>query len=267
MSAFLTKVVETFTNFGFRLIAAIIVLVVGWFLIGFALKLFAKSKKAQKIDPLARKFIVSFINIGLKILLMIIVVSILGVNMTSVIAVLTSCALAIGLALQGGLSNIAGGLIILIFRPFEVGDLIESDGALGTVSEVNIFYTVMVTPDNIRVTIPNATVSNSKIQNLSAQKTRRMDFDFVIPFNTKTETAQQVLLQVAKENDMVLADPAASARISGYTDRGVQITLRVWATCDNYWDVYFDINEAVKEAFAACKIKFAYQQLDIHVAQ
>jgi len=266
MQEFLNQLIGTFTSFGFRLISAIIVLLVGWFLINSVLKAFGKSKRAEKIDPLAKKFIISFMNAGLKILLLIIVINILGVDMTPVVAVLTSCALAIGLALQGGLSNIAGGLIILLFHPFRAGDCIETDGVLGTVNEVNMFYTILTTPDNRRVTVPNATVSNAKIINLSHEKLRRVDFEFLVPIGTDVDKAQQVLIQVAKANEMVLEAPDCMAAVSGYTENGVKIVLRVWCENANYWPVFFSINENVKEGFAACKIKFARPQLDIHVA-
>ena len=266
MQQFLNQLVSVFTNFGFRLISAILVLVIGWFFINYILKLFGKSKKAERIDPLAKKFILSFANVGLKILLMIIVINVLGVDMTPIVAVLTSCALAIGLALQGGLSNIAGGLIILIFHPFRAGDFIETDGILGTVNEVNMFYTILTTPDNRRVTVPNAVVSNAKVINLSYEKLRRVDFEFLVPIGTDVDKAQQVLIQVAKANEMVLENPDCMAAVSGYTENGVKIILRVWCENANYWPVFFAINENVKEGFAACKIKFARPQLDIHVA-
>lgn len=265
MSQFLNQLVSIFTNFGFRLLGAIVVFVVGWFLINYSLKLFSNSKKAEKIDPLAKKFIVSFMNIGLKLLLIIIVINVLGINMTPIVAVLTSCALAIGLALQGGLSNIAGGLIILLFHPFKAGDCIETDGVLGVVNEVNIFYTILTTPDNRRVTVPNATVSNAKVINLSHEKLRRVDFEFLVPIGSDTDRVQQVLIQVAKANDMVLETPDCMAAVSGYTENGIKVVLRVWVENANYWPAFFAINEGVKEGFDACKIKFARPQLDIHV--
>lgn len=266
MQQFLNQLVDIFTNFGFRLISAILVLVIGWFLVNYVLKLFGKSKKAERIDPLAKKFIISFTNVGLKILLMIIVINVLGVDMTPIVAVLTSCALAIGLALQGGLSNIAGGLIILLFHPFKAGDCIETDGVLGTVNEVNMFYTILTTLDNRRVTIPNAIVSNAKVINLSYEKLRRVDFEFIVPIGTDVEKVQQVLTQVARANEMVLESPDCMAAVSGYDEKGVKVVLRVWCENANYWPVFFAINENVKEGFAACKIKFARPQLDIHVA-
>lgn len=264
MQTFLNFLAQAVTTIGFRLLLSILGLVIGWKLVDKIGKLVVNSKKMQSIDKTARTFISSFATIGLKIILVVVCVSYMGVNMASVVALLTTAAAAIGLALQGGLSNIAGGIIILIFKPFKVGDYIVACGEGGTVSEINMFYTILKTPDNKTVSIPNGSVSNSTMQNLSAENMRRVDIAVTVDFDANVEGVQALLKQIAVNNPLVdSAYTAPFAPITGYSERGVDISLRAWVKGEDYWTVFFQLNEAINEGFEKYGVKFALPKVEV----
>lgn len=264
MEAFLNTIVSFLTTAGVRLIVAIVLFVVGWKLLGKLATGLAESKKLQNIDKTARVFISNFANIGLKIVLVVICASILGVNMTSVVAILTTAAAAIGLALQGGLSNIAGGIIILIFKPFQIGDYITCGADGGTVTDINMFYTVIKTPDNKVVNIPNATASNSSTTNYSREELRRVDVSMTVDFDANVEGIQALLRKIGASNELVLSDPAPDAFIVNYGEKGIDLQLRVWTKNEDYWTVFFALNEAVKAGFETYDVKFALPKVEVH---
>lgn len=265
MQNFLNFLAQAATSVGFRLLISILGLVIGWKLVDKLGKLIVKSKKMQAIDETARTFVSSFATIGLKIILVVVCVSYMGVPMASVVALLTTAAAAIGLALQGGLSNIAGGIIILIFKPFKVGDYIVACGEGGTVSEINMFYTVLKTPDNKTVSIPNGSVSNSSMQNLSTEEMRRVDITVTVDFDANIEGVQALLKQIAANNALVVAEKEAPyAPITGYSERGVDICLRAWVKGADYWTVFFQLNNAINEGFEKYGVKFALPKVEVH---
>ena len=176
------------------------------------------------------------------------IIEILGVPMTSVITIIASCGLAIGMSLQGALSNFAGGLMILLFKPFKVGDYIESNGAEGIVKDITIFYTVIVTLDNVRISVPNGDLMNSNISNFSSEKVRRVDLDFKVTNDCDGDFAREVLLKAASETDGILHDPEPFTRLSAVDDDTYIFTVRVWVDADKYWDLYFDILENCSKA-------------------
>ena len=187
--------------------------------------------------------------------------------MSSVVAAVTSAGLALGLALQGGLSNIAGGVMLVIFKPFEVGDYVEGAGVGGTVVDIGLFYTTLTTPDNKKVVVPNGTISNSAVTNYSAHDTRRIDFDFSISYNADIATAKKVLLACAKSDERILDDPKPQTMVISHGDSSIGIRLRVWVKNSDYWDVNFLILELVKINFDKNGIEIPYPQLDVHLAK
>lgn len=261
---FLNFLAQAATTVGFKLLISILGIFFGWKLVDKLGKLIVNSKKMQAIDGTARTFISSFATIGLKIILLVVCISYMGAPMASVVALLTTFAAAVGLALQGGLSNIAGGIIILVFKPFKVGDFIVACGESGTVSEINMFYTVLKTPDNKTVSIPNGSISNSSMQNLSTENMRRVDITVTVDFDANVEGIQALLKQIAANNPLVdSAYTAPFAPITGYSERGVDISLRAWVKGEDYWTVFFQLNEAINEGFEKYGVKFALPKVEV----
>lgn len=261
----LAKLGEYAVSIGGRLIAAVLLLVVGLKLIGWLIKLIVKGRAFGRLDASVQGFVKSFVGIALKVLLVITVAAVLGVPMTSMIAVLGSAGLAIGLALQGSLSNLAGGLMILVFKPFVVGDFILVGAQSGTVKSVNIFYTVLATPDNKRVVIPNGIVSNETVVDNSYYDTRRVDLTFSVAYDADIDAVKAALYGLAAAHPLVLDDPAPVARLNTQGDSALGFVLRAWCATDDYWEVYHDLTEQVKERFDAQGIAIPYPQLDVHL--
>ncbi|MBQ8524499.1 MAG: mechanosensitive ion channel family protein [Clostridia bacterium] len=252
-------------SFGFKLIAAAIVLFVGFKLIKVLVNFLGKRDFFTKLDSNVQLLIRNAITVLLDVIVVIICVEILGVPSATIIAVLGSCGLAIGLALQGGLANIAGGVIIMLFKPFHAGDFISTPMGDGTVEDIGIFYTKLVTPDNVGVNIPNSVLSNSTVSNLSAKDTRRIDIELSIAYDADIDLAKKVLLASAESHDLVLKDPAPAAFVTSQADSAVKLTLRVWVEKANYWDVKFGLTEDSKKAFDQFGISIPFPQLDVHV--
>ena len=254
-------------NSGIKIFCSLLLLVICWYLIGVLMKLIRKNRHFAKVDQGAQGFIITCVSIVLKIVLVLTVAANLGVPMTNVVAIVGSCGLAIGLALQGSLSNFAGGIMLLIFHPFHVGDYIESGGASGTVKEINLLSTTLTTPDNKDVIIPNGTLMNSVITNFSSEKTRRVDLDFCVAYGSDTERVKKILLLLASQHKAVLQDPAPVARMSRQDPSALVFTLRVWCKREDYWNVRFDLLEETKEAFEKLEIQVPFPQMDVHVRQ
>jgi small conductance mechanosensitive channel len=184
-------------------------------------------------------------------MLIIAVINILGVPMAQVIAVLASAGVAVGLALQGALSNLAGGILLMIIRPFNVGDYVDAAGASGVVQSINLFYTVLLTVDNKRITVPNGSLMNANVVNYSTEALRRVDMTFGCAKGEAPAAIQDLMMEVVKANGKVLADPAPFARLSGGTNEAMEFTVRAWCKGEDYWDVYFDLTQAITEAMGA----------------
>ncbi|MBO5021530.1 MAG: mechanosensitive ion channel [Clostridia bacterium] len=262
ISAYLTQFL---TTWGFKLLGALIVLIVGTKCIKALVKFLKTSPKLDRLDDSLRSFLASFSTILLYILLIITIAMILGVPATSFITILASCGVAIGLALQGSLSNFAGGLMILFFKPFKVGDYIEASGESGTVVEISVVYTVLLTPDNKRITLPNGALTNASIKNYSSEETRRVDLTFSADYSSDVETVKKIILENIEAHPLALKDPAPFVRLSAHSDSALTYTARIWTKSTDYWDVYFDLTESVKLAFDKNNIKIPYPQLDIHI--
>ncbi|MBR3766868.1 MAG: mechanosensitive ion channel family protein [Clostridia bacterium] len=255
---------EFAVTYGGKLIGAIILLIIGFKLTNLITKKVSAAKALNKIDASTRGFIQSVLGVALKILIGITALAILGVPMTSMIAVIGSCGLAIGLALQGSLSNIAGGFIILVFKPFSVGDFITSGDVVGTVEDIGIFHTKVVTLDNRRIIVPNSTISNATLTNVSALKERRVDLTFTASYDCDINKVENTLIKVCEAHEKVLSDPAPFARLSAHKDSALEYTVRVWCKAEDYWTVYFDLIKDVKYAFDKEGITIPYPQIDVH---
>lgn len=265
LTALKDKIIAFCMESGVKLVVAIVVLLIGFKLVDLFGKKFKNTKFYEKLDPTARTFFRSFITIALKIVLVIAAALIVGVPMASMVAVIGSAGLAIGLALQGSLSNIAGGFIILVFKPFKVGDFITTADATGTVEAINIFYTKILTADNKVIQVPNSVISNQTLTDFSTKDLRRVDLTFSTAYDCDVEKVKSILLGVALENPNALKDPAPEARLNEHGASSLNFILRVWCKNDDYWAVYFDMVEGVKKAFDENGIEIPYQQIDVHV--
>lgn len=255
---------EFAVTYGGKLIGALILLIIGFKLAGIITKKAAASKAFGKIDVSTRGLIINVLGILIKVIIGITALAILGVPMTSMIAVIGSCGLAVGLALQGSLSNIAGGFIILVLKPFSVGDFITSGDIAGVVEEISIFHTKIITVDNRRIIVPNSTISNATLTNVSALGERRVDLTFTAAYQNDIDTVERVLTEVCANHELVLKDPAPFARLSAHKDSALEYTVRAWCRADDYWTVYFDLIKDVKNAFDKNGISIPYPQLDVH---
>ncbi|MBR5534823.1 MAG: mechanosensitive ion channel [Ruminiclostridium sp.] len=251
MEAFSSSLMEMATAVGGKIVLALVVLIIGSAVIKKAVKLVAKSKSLDKVEGTVRSFLVSFVKIGLYVILVISIIAILGVPMASVVAVLASAGVAVGLALQGALSNLAGGIMLMIFRPFRQGDYIEAAGVDGVVQEVTLFYSVLLSLDNKRITVPNGSLMNANVVNYSTEALRRVDLTFGCAKSEAPAEIQDLIMGVLKANGKVLADPAPFARLSGGTNEAMEFTVRVWCKSEDYWDVYFDLTQSITEAMGA----------------
>lgn len=261
----ITKLVEFVTTSGFKLIAVIFLVILGLKGIKWLKKWIRTSHKLDKLDSSLRSFAVSFVSVVLYSLLFVTVLMILGVPATSFVAVLTTCAAAIGLALQGALSNFAGGIMILLFKPFKVGDYITATGESGTVTEISVVYTELLTFDNKRITIPNGTLTNSVIENYSSEKFRRVDFTFRTSLDADVENVKSIIRTVIESNPMALDNPPPFVRLSEQGKSALTFAVRIWCINADYWDVKYDTIENVKKAFDENGIQVPHNQLDVHM--
>lgn len=252
-------------SFGSRLLGAMVILLVGWRVARWLRKWLLRTHRLDKLDAGVRSFLSSGATVLIYTLLFITVAMMLGVPATSFITALASCGVAIGLALQGSLSNVAGGLMLLIFKPFKVGDYIETPDTAGTVSDITVVYTVLRTPDNKVITVPNGTLSNSVVQNYSAVEQRRVDVTFAVDYRHDIEEVKALLTRVVTAHDKVLADPTPFARLSEHGERAMIFTVRAWCKTEDYWNVRFDLTEQVKAAFDEAGIVIPYPQMDVHI--
>ena len=245
------KLQEMLTGAAGSIVGAIVTLVVGMLAINLLMKALRKLKSFEKLDQTMTRFILNAVKWVLYVLLIIAVIGMLGVPMSEVIAVLASAGVAIGLALQGALGNLAGGILLMILRPFKVGDYVEAGGASGVVQSINLFYTVITTVDNKRITVPNGNLMNANVTNYTAEDTRRVDLVFSCAKSEKPAEIQQLILDAMASSKYALPDPAPFAHISGGTNEAMEFTVRAWCKTESYWDLYFELNQLIVEAFAA----------------
>lgn len=251
--------------YGPKLIGAIVVLIVGMWVIKFLTRLATKVMDKRNMDASLKPFFRSLINITLKTLLVISVLTMLGIAMTSFIAILGAAGLAIGMAFSGMLSNFAGGVVLLVFRPFKVGDFIEAQGHSGTVQEIQIFNTVLKTPDNKTIIIPNGGLSTNSMTNFSTEARRRVDWVFGIAYGDDYNKAKNVIKSLCDSDTRILKDPEVFIALSELDDSSVNLVVRAWANSSDYWDIFFDMNEKVYKTFEKEGINIPFPQMDVHL--
>ncbi len=256
---------QTFWDFLSAVGLAILVWIVGSFVVNKAVNLLNKIMEKRKVDASLRPFLISLINAILKVMLLLAVASTLGMDVTSFVAILSAAAFAVGLALQGGLSNFAGGVMIMIFKPFRVGDLVTTQGFTGTVKEIQIFNTLLMTLDNEIIIIPNGPVSNGPITNYSKEGRRGVTMTFGIGYGDDIDLAKQTVMEVAATCEQIIDLDQSASAIGSLGDSSVNIAVRLWAKPEDYFTVMFFMNENVKKAFDKKNIGIPYQTLDVNI--
>lgn len=252
-------------SYGLKILLAVVVLIIGLWIIKAVLKALGRNLEKKNVDPTLRQFLGSLLSMLLKIMLIISVISMIGVEMTSFVAILAAAGLAVGMALSGTLQNFAGGAMLVLFKPFKVGDFIDAQGYMGTVKEIQIFNTILKTPDNKTIIIPNGGLSTSSMTNFSTEPQRRVDFTFGIGYGDDIDKAKKVIESLIAADDRILKDPAHFIAVSELADSSVNFVVRVWANAGDYWGIFFDMTENVKKAFDKEGISIPFPQTDVHV--
>jgi len=264
---YLQMVGEMSLQFGIKFILAVVVYLIGKWLIGKVLNLTDLALAKKKVESTLQQFLMSICGTVLKAIQIIIFASMIGIETTSLIALLGAAGLAIGLALQGSLANFAGGVLILLFRPFKKGDVIEAQGYIGGVEEIQIFNTILKTPDNQRIIIPNGLLSNGCIKNINVEGTRRVDFVFGIGYDDDIAKAKAILMSLVEADERTLKNVATDVWLGEHGDSSINLYLRPWVDAGDYWPYYFGMMEKVKLAFDKEGISIPYPQRDVHVHQ
>jgi small conductance mechanosensitive channel len=240
-------------------VKALIVLVVGWIAAGMIGGMVRRRiNKTPQIDPTLGNFVASMVKWVILAIVLVAVLGIFGIQATSIVAILGAASLAIGLALQGTLSDLAAGVMLVVFRPYKLGQYVDIGGTAGTVKDLNLFVTELVTPDNVQIIVPNGQAWGSIITNYSAHDTRRVDLVFGIDYGDSADAAMQIIEEVAGADDRVLSDPAPWVRVTNLGDSSVDLTARIWCNAADYWELKFQLTKAVKEAFDAKGISIPY---------
>ncbi len=266
-SAYSDKAIDLVMAYAPKVLMALATLIIGLFIIRMVMNGLKKLFARQNYDATLQGFLVSLVGMVLKVLLGITVISMLGVQMTSFIALLGAAGLAVGMALSGTLQNFAGGVMLLLFRPYKVGDLIQTEGHTGVVKEIQIFNTVLNTPDGKTVIVPNAPISTTSLVNFTAQGTLRVDLSVGIGYQDDIKKAKDIILDVLNSDERILKDPAAFVGVEALGDSSVNLVVRPWTSTAHYWDVFFDTNEAVKNALDANGISIPFPQRDVNMKQ
>lgn len=264
MDEFIEQIIILGTEAGKSILLAAIVAVIGYYIVRFINNMVARILERRNVEPTVQTFLKSFVNITLLILLILTIVSTLGVNTTSLAALLASAGLAVGMALSGNLQNLAGGIILLLFKPYKVGDYIEAQGVSGTVKAIQIFHTILTTPDNKELFIPNGALSSGNITNYSKNDLRRVDMVVSVEYGTDTEKVKQVTQELLRSDSRILKDPAPFVAVNELGDNGVFFSIRVWVNGSDYWNVFFDTNERIYNEFNKQGIGFPFPQIQIH---
>jgi len=265
MEAYMDKIWEMISFYGVKVIAALVIFIVGRWVAKGIRKMIARLMKKSNIDPILIGFTCNMAYIAILAFIIIAALGQLGIQTTSFIAILGAAGLAIGLALQGSLSNFAAGFLMVIFRPFNVGDYIEGAGVAGTVEEIQIFTTTMKTPDNKTVIIPNAKLTEDNIVNWTLKGTRRVDMVFGIGYDDDIDKARQIMEETLAKDERILKDPGTQIAVLELADSSVNFIVRPWVKSDDYWGVYLDSMENIKKAFDAAGVNIPYPQTDVHL--
>ncbi len=259
------KIIDILVSSGIKIIEAVVILWIGFKIINMLVKALKKGRLFNKMEKSLQSFLLSFIVAALKIVLFISIASFLGVPMTSLITLLGSAAVAIGLALQGGLSNLAGGVMILFFKPFKVGDFVDTHVDSGTVSEISLFYTTLQTVDNRIIMLPNGNLVNNPIINYSKLKERRLDLTISVDYSSDIEKVKKVITETIEKDERILKDKDVFVRLNEMADSSLNFVVRVWVSSPDYWNVHFDLKENIKKALDKNNISIPFPQMDVHV--
>ena len=259
------QITEMALNYAPQVLIALLSLVVGFWIIGWITKKITKVMEKSNVDATIRPFLVSLVNVGLKVLLLLSVASMFGVQTTSFIAILGAMAFAVGMALQGRLGNFASGVMILLFKPYKVGDLVEIQGNTGVVSEIQIFNTILLTLDNKKVIIPNSVVTSGAITNISGQGIIRVDMTFGIGYSDDIKLARKVIQKVSDNCELILKDKETDIFVSELGDSSVNFAVRPWCKSEHFWDVYFYMHENIKIQLDENNISIPFPQMDVHM--
>lgn len=267
MDTILTQLEFYASQYGLNLIFAIIILIVGLWLAKLLTRSLLNTLQKRNVDPTLSKFVTALTRIALITFVILAAINRVGIQTTSFVAVLGAAAFAVGFALQGSLSNFASGVMLIIFRPIKVGDFIEGSGKMGTVEEVGIFVTILTTPDNKVIYIPNSKLMSDSIVNFSVKENRRVDMVFGISYGDDIDKAKNAINQIISNDTRILKDPAPQIVVSALADSSVNFNVRPWVKSSDYWDVYFDTTEAIKKKFDEENISIPFPQRDVHVYQ
>ena len=259
------QIQELVTVFGMRILAAVAILFFGWWAAKIIRSIIRKLMERAHVDPTIITFVKNLAYIALLAFVFIAALGKLGIQTASFIAVLGAAGLAVGLALQGSLANFAAGVLLIIFRPFRVDDVIDAAGVTGKVEKIEVFTTQLKTPDNKTIIIPNSKLTADNIVNISAKPTRRVDMIFGVGYEDDLDKVKQVIESVLTEDERILKDPAPTIGLVELADSSVNFAVRPWVNAADYWDVYFDTHEKMKKRFDAEKIAIPYPQRDVHV--
>ena len=260
------ELIDFSVDVGINIVIAIVILFIGFKLAGILSRGIVRVLEKRESDIGLVTFMKSLVSSLVKALTVITVFTQLGVEMTSFIAILGAAGFAIGMAFSGTLSNLAGGVMILVFKPFKVGDFVEAQGVTGTVKEIQIFHTIMTTPDNKTIIVPNGPLSNGNLTNFTKQPTRRVNFTFGFAYGEDYDLAKQTILDVINSHEKVLEDPAPFVALSELGDSSVDLTVRCWANKEDYWDIFFYVNEHVYKKFNETEgLSIPFPQMDVHM--
>jgi small conductance mechanosensitive channel len=256
---------DLITRFGLKLVAAIVIFVIGRWVAKLLKSVLAKGMARTKVDPAVIGFTTSLAHAAMMVFVILAALGQLGIQTTSFIAVLGAAGLAVGLALQGSLANFASGVLILLFRPFKVGDFVEGGGATGVVKEIHIFTTMLNSPDNKRVIVPNAKMMGDNIINYSSEGTRRIDLTACISYGDSIDTAKAALMDLLQSDERVLKSPEPFVGVSAMNDSSIDFAVRPWVKVEDYWNVFFAMNEAIKKRLEAEGLSIPFPQRDVHI--
>jgi len=265
VQALIAKAYELGTDFGVKILAALAVFIIGRWVVKYLRNLTRRVMQKRDVDPTLTKFVANLAYVALLTFVIIAALGMLGIQTTSFIAVLGAAGLAVGLALQGSLSNFAAGVLMIIFRPFKVGDFIEGAGVVGVVEEIQIFTTQLATPDNKTIIIPNAKLTADNIVNFTAKGTRRADMVFGIGYEDDIDKARNIISEILSNEQRILKDPPPQVAVSELADSSVNFVARPWVNAGDYWGVVFDVTEAVKKRFDAEGVGIPFPQRDVHL--
>ncbi|WP_462247508.1 mechanosensitive ion channel family protein [Ekhidna sp.] len=259
------KALQLVWIYGPKVVVALITLIIGLWIIGIMTRGIGKAMDKRNVDPSLAPFLKSLIGTIFKVMLFVSVIGMVGVEATSFVAILGAAGLAVGLALQGTLQNFAGGVIILLLKPFKVGDVIDAAGYIGSVHSIQIFNTFLKTPDNKTIIIPNGTLANSSMTNYSSEPRRRVDWTFGVGYGDDTQKTRDTLMELINADERILKDPEPFIAVSELADSSVNFVVRVWVEGADYWGVFFEMNEKVYNKFNEVGLNIPYPQMDVHV--